>query len=55
VIAPSSLIGCEIATAENTCSRPKADYLLLKNANGKMSLEFARGSHCEIFDLASKF
>jgi len=53
IIAPSSLIGCEIATAENICSRPKVDYLLLKKVDGKMSLEFARGSHCEIFDLTS--
>jgi len=50
VIASSSLIGCEITTRENACSRPKTDYLLLKLTNGSISLEFARGSHCEIFD-----
>jgi hypothetical protein len=54
-IAPRSLIGCETATVGNACSRPKVDYLLLKLPNGDISLEFAMGSHCEIFDYASNF
>jgi len=38
VIAPPSLLGCEIITEGNTCARPKADYLLLKDGTGKISI-----------------
>ena len=52
----SLLIGCEIYSEENkTCIRPKADYLIVKKSDGNVvSLLFAGGSHCEIFEIPGK-
>jgi len=53
VESTGSLNGCEIYSGEKTCIRPKADYLIVKESDGNVvSLLFAGGSHCEIFEIS---
>jgi len=52
MLASDSLIGCETFTGDDSCTRPKTEFMFLReDSNKSPSLSFARGTNCEIFDL----
>ena len=54
MLASDSLIGCETFTGDDSCTRPKAEFMFLREDSNKSPfLLFAHGTHCEIFDLIS--
>ena len=54
VPTPEILFGCEILDEDFVCIRPKAEFTFFKVNGVVQSIEYSKGSNCEILNLQRK-